>query len=395
MTAVFLNRKILLSLGAIVFVAALAMTSTGAFFSDTETSTGNTFTAGAIDLTVDSQQHYNNAVCVEGLWQLEQGQQPAQDQYPVIGSACDGTWTATNLGPQHHFFNFGDVKPGDKGEDTVSLHIDNNPAWACMDIGTNANNENGINNPESKAGDVTANGPADGELAQNIHVIGWNDNGAGDGGVAGDNIWQVGEPQLFASTPLSGFNATTTLTLADGGTGTPLPGGSTSYVGLYWCAGTITGGAGNLGCDGSVMDNQSQTDSATSTVAFRVEQSRNNSTFRCTPQVAPETATVTLDKVVTFTSGAIEGVDVNDYTLHLVGPGGDHILVDQVAMAGLTPGVYTVSEVYSGNPAGVTSTAVFSGGCTEIGTTDTATMNVVAGVNPTCVITNSVSPAIN
>jgi hypothetical protein len=75
----------------------------------------------------------------------------------------------------------------------------------------------------------------------------------------------------------------------------------------------------------------------------------------------------------------------------LVGPGGDHILTDEVAFPGLTPGVYTVSEVYSGNPANVISTATFSGSCTEIGTTDTATLTVVAGVNPTCTITNLVT----
>ena len=55
-------KKILLSMSMIAVVAVVAIGATGAFFSDTETSTGNTFTAGAIDLTVDSEQHYNNLV---------------------------------------------------------------------------------------------------------------------------------------------------------------------------------------------------------------------------------------------------------------------------------------------------------------------------------------------
>ncbi|KND50336.1 MAG: hypothetical protein AB198_02035 [Parcubacteria bacterium C7867-003] len=41
-----MNRRILMSLGVVVFVAALSWGATGAFFSDSETSTGNTFTAG-------------------------------------------------------------------------------------------------------------------------------------------------------------------------------------------------------------------------------------------------------------------------------------------------------------------------------------------------------------
>jgi predicted ribosomally synthesized peptide with SipW-like signal peptide len=47
----------------IVFVGALAAGATGAFFSDTETSTGNTFAAGSLDLRVDSEAHYNGSVC--------------------------------------------------------------------------------------------------------------------------------------------------------------------------------------------------------------------------------------------------------------------------------------------------------------------------------------------
>ena len=57
-------KKILFSVSAIVAVAALTLYGTGAFFSDTETSTGNVFTAGAIDLKVDhSKQTYNGVDC--------------------------------------------------------------------------------------------------------------------------------------------------------------------------------------------------------------------------------------------------------------------------------------------------------------------------------------------
>lgn len=46
-------KKIIISLSIIGAVAAIAVGGTIAYFSDTETSTGNTFTAGTLDLKVD------------------------------------------------------------------------------------------------------------------------------------------------------------------------------------------------------------------------------------------------------------------------------------------------------------------------------------------------------
>ena len=283
-------KKILLSIATIGFVGAAAAGLTGAFFSDTETSTGNTFTAGAIDLKVDSVQHYNGMVCTVvgevSTWQPEVGFVPGPDQYPVAGTPCDGTWSLVDLDTvAHKFFNFGDVKPADQGESTVSLHIDNNPAWACVDIKTTGNNENSRIEPEITAGDLTDD-PDGGELAENIHVFAWLDNASTSGAVLGDNIWQAGEIVLQTPVALSALGATTTLALADSVTGSPLPGGSTSYVGLGWCAGTLNASVpGTWTCDGSTMGNNAQTDSATTTVAFRVEQSRNNAAFRCSVPV--------------------------------------------------------------------------------------------------------------
>lgn len=286
-------KKIVLSLAAIVFVGALAAGATGAFFSDSETSTGNTFTAGAIDLKVDSTQHYNGNVCTNtGTVEVPVYTWVGNSAYPVPGSSCDGTWTLTDLGITNKFFNFGDVKPGDQGENTVSLHIDNNPAWACLNIKTTSNEENTHTQPEITAGDGSA-GPGNGELAGNIHFQAWLDEGAtpgfsGDDSGEGDNIWQVGEPSLASGVLSDIVGNGLTLTLADGGTGTPLPPTTTDYIGLFWCAGTVTGGAGNLGCDGSTMGNQSQTDSVTADVTFTVEQSRNNSGFRCVPPLVDQ-----------------------------------------------------------------------------------------------------------
>ncbi|MCK4454095.1 SipW-dependent-type signal peptide-containing protein [Candidatus Parcubacteria bacterium] len=50
-----MNKKIIVSLSVIAAVAAIAISGTVAYFSDTETSTGNTLTAGVIDIVVDGQ----------------------------------------------------------------------------------------------------------------------------------------------------------------------------------------------------------------------------------------------------------------------------------------------------------------------------------------------------
>lgn len=279
-------KRIILSLGALVFVGALVVGATGAFFSDTESSIGNTFTAGAIDLTVDSEQHYNGNVCDDGFWSGE-------SEYPVPGTPCGGTWEATNLGAQHKFFDFGDVKPGDEGENTISLHIDSNPAWACADVSITSNDDVSTVDPETDAGDdlEIATSTFDGELAQNIWFVAWRDMAnatSTNPGTPGDNIWQgaASEPLFFTPGPASNIlnSGTTTLALADLSTGgIPLPGGDTSYIGLAWCAGTLSTAGDVISCNGATMGNIAQTDSMTANLAFRVEQSRNNANFLCSP----------------------------------------------------------------------------------------------------------------
>ena len=55
-----MSKKLILSLSIIGIVAAIVVGGTIAYFSDTETSTGNTFTAGAIDLTIDNESYVTN-----------------------------------------------------------------------------------------------------------------------------------------------------------------------------------------------------------------------------------------------------------------------------------------------------------------------------------------------
>lgn len=67
-------------------------------------------------------------------------------------------------------------------------------------------------------------------------------------------------------------------------------------------------------------------------------------------------------------------------------------MTDEVAMSNLAPGVYTVSESYSGNPEGIVFDAQFTGACTDNGATGTVTID--AGDNDVCTITNVVSLAV-
>lgn len=328
----------------VVAVAAAIGGATYSFFSDSETSMGNTFTAGAIDLTVDSEQHYNNAVCVPNTqaengywWQLAPNQTVTVPQYPVIGSPCDGSWSAANLGAQK-FFNFADVKPGDSGENTISLHVDSNDAYACVDVDIVKNDDVSTVDPETDAADAVENAlnNFDGELAQNLNFFAWADTGATPGlqGSAdpaeGDNIWQANELPLFsngvgsASDVLGGR----TYTLADAGTGA-LAGGSTNYVGLAWCAGTMTAAAGVITCDGSTMGNVAQTDSLVANVAFRVEQARNNPNFSCARVVRSADLAENLTELTNAPASWLFYNDTNDtiMSLNQFGPTGVNDIV--------------------------------------------------------------------
>ncbi len=249
-------KKILISVSIIAGVAAIVVGATTAFFSDTETSAGNVFTAGAIDLTVDSTCHY---------WQNNGG------GYVDVGCPQTSTWMANNWGAANKFCESADIKPGDKGENTISLHVNNNDAWVRLVISAVTNNDNGLTEPEGIVD--TTDGVGNGELRQNLKFSMWLDWGAvagfqNDGDpTEGDNIQQSGEPTLISEG-----------TIDPDGTVSPgiseiwnlkdfnnsyLPGGKTAYFGVKW----------NLP---STVGNEVQTDSMSATMEFQVQQVRNN-----------------------------------------------------------------------------------------------------------------------
>ena len=71
-------RKILLSILTIGIVGGAAFAATQAFFSDTETSTGNVLAAGAIDLLIDNESFVTGldgglVASPETSWGIENG----------------------------------------------------------------------------------------------------------------------------------------------------------------------------------------------------------------------------------------------------------------------------------------------------------------------------------
>ncbi len=287
-------KKILFSMSAIVAVAALALYSTGAFFSDTETSTGNVFTAGAIDLQIDSKQHYNGNVCVKNTGDAQppyiwSGNAP----YPKAGTACTGSWDLQNLGngqiASPKFFNFGDIKPGDSGENTISLHVINNDAWLCASVSNLTNADNGTTEPESTAVGNTAGGDLQNAMVWKV----WRDNASTSGAVPGDNIYQEGEQILAQGHPTNG-----TLAVYDSTTGTgPLAGATTGYIGVSWSLPSSVG-------------NEVQTDSMTGDIGFEVIQSRNNANYVCGQSQAEPTVAASYEtgfEPSAFSIGNING----------------------------------------------------------------------------------------
>lgn len=142
-------KKTLFTMMALVLVIGLAGAGTFAYFSDTETSTGNTFTAGTLDLTVNGQNGQN--VQLFNVSNLVPGNQPT------------GRYRINNIGSINGYL------------DIESISI--------------VNNENGCIEPETQAGDTTC-GPDQGELGAQLNLrmfLDYNNNGWID----------TGEPMFF------------------------------------------------------------------------------------------------------------------------------------------------------------------------------------------------------
>ena len=384
-------------MSAFVILAAgsvLVFGGTRAFFFDTETSSDNTFTAGAIDLMVDNESYYNGNVCANvGTPEKPVYEWQGNAAYPEPGTPCTTSFDPSNLDDGFLFFDFHDLKPDDEGEDTISLHVDTNDAYVCLDISLTSNDDVSSTEPELEVPDIAEdiNDTWDGELAQNIQMFWWADDG--------DNVYETGEApitdgvrtlyNLATSTPFS-------VALADSGTNVwddaagPIPSGQTRYIAKAWCFGNLTldpvpanGGVNpsvdpGVNCDGTVLNNLTQTDSTTLDVAFRAIQARHNPNFLCNKE-EPRLAKLTVIKQVVVDDGGNNVVA--DFQL----------FVDGLTTTPLTSGVTTtlVPGNYVVYETGVEGyEASFSGDCDLEGS-----ITLVAGDDKTCTITNNDLPS--
>jgi spore coat-associated protein N len=125
-----MNKKIIISLSVIGAIAAIAIGGTMAYFSDTETSTGNTFTAGTLDLRLDN-----------------------------------GDTNVTK-------FTVTDANPGQFGWGTWKVENDGNlPGYLDLQNITFADDDMDCTEPESSASDSTCGPTGGGELSANMDVV--------------------------------------------------------------------------------------------------------------------------------------------------------------------------------------------------------------------------------
>ena len=280
-----MSRRIITSLLTILVAAVVVVGATTAFFSDTETSVGNTFAAGDIDLQID-----NTSYAID--WNIPGFQNPTG----AFVASTHTSWTMRDLTVEK-FFDFVDLKPGDYSEDTISIHVGSNDAWVCAAARITDDNDNTYVEPEV-ADDLTVGVDpllTDGELDDGLNFAFWVDDG--------DNVFEDGE-QVFLEGPLSGLGEAGQIALADSNSsilseGEPIPGGETFYIGKIWCFGDLTpnqrpdredpnpqlNNPVNRGtgwtCDGSFVNNAAQTDVVVGDLQFYAEQARHNDQFSC------------------------------------------------------------------------------------------------------------------
>ena len=159
-----------------------------------------------LDLKIDSTQHYNGNECV---LVGNNYQWTGTADYPAPGTTCTGTWTETDLNCRHKFFKFDDVKPGDFGEDTISLHLSGEDGCGQILFKNVRDEGNGCNDPETKSTDPDCNTKTpgvkekNGELREALLFSLWLDQGRTPGFQGktdpgeGDNIFNEQDLLIF------------------------------------------------------------------------------------------------------------------------------------------------------------------------------------------------------
>lgn len=214
-----------------------------------------TYSVGGIDLKIDSAAFYNDL--------------------PYL----DGTWSAKNLQPYHdQFFDFEDVKPGDRGTTTISVHVKKSSAWVCLAFDNFKNKENGRNEPEL----LEDGSSLVGELGDGLEFFAWFDDG--------DNRFEIGEKPLFGTSTQEALKTVKnkTYALADYKHGPAWAKNSVHYVGISWCAGDLSVNlqTGAVSCSGEALGNEAQTDSLSFSVSLEAVPPSQDKKFLCSKSKA-------------------------------------------------------------------------------------------------------------
>ena len=225
------RRSILGGLGAIGVASAGAGLGTTAFFSDSERFDNNTITAGAVELRMDWQQSYYTGIPGQDpddhtTWEPinaypdldgDNLQDPIYTRFQLVedptlvglpadadddeieaayrgqfasfdGTTTDGTGNHEFVGP---VINLDDVKPGDRGEITISKHVFDNPAYLWLNASGFENTIGGLNDPKREAlieryadelgeeftdDDLLALADAEQQFAKEIDAVLWYDD---------------------------------------------------------------------------------------------------------------------------------------------------------------------------------------------------------------------------
>ncbi|MDA8596843.1 hypothetical protein N9L26_00720 [Candidatus Pacebacteria bacterium] len=293
------TAKILLMSGLVVLLGFLLLSQgmVGTTFANSSSGDG-------LELTIDSRSIYNGEVQPQLSWELK-------DLVPGVD----------------RFFDFADIKPGDTGTQSISIHVDNHPAYVCMDFSNLTEAENGVNEPESLV-DVTLGA----DLAAGTEFFAWRDDG--------DSVFEPGERPLFGTDEqaASTLFSTTTYPLAEAG-GERFEEGETYYVGMTWCAGDLTVdlGTGAIACDATALGNEAQTDSFSVDIGLRAVEASNFFDFTC------EDPSIDLFLEKKF-SGPQEGYVPEQFSFRVEGPDVDEIVPHGGTVA-LPVGFFTITEL--------------------------------------------------
>ncbi|MFC2051466.1 TasA family protein [Chloroflexota bacterium] len=222
---------------AALMVMGLIGGGTWAYFSDIETSSGNTLTAGTMNLTVD----------------VSDG-----------GGAITGTVTDGDDGVNEYITFPTDLAPGDSGNVTFKVTAAGNVAGTLTITCNVTTTENGENEPEASAISPANNGGGDGDLDAFVGVkLTKSVNGAAV-------TYPLGSASYYDE--LEGLQAA-----LNGESGVSVPAGQYIDYVIHWDIDTdivTSGGDGTFGDGGELAadDNVIQSDTATIDITFTMNQ---------------------------------------------------------------------------------------------------------------------------